>query len=217
MPTLFLTKGLPASGKSTWAKALVEETGAKRINKDDLRAMVDLGKWSPENERLITKIRNQAILTCLLEGADVVVDETSISPSVEGEVRGLAHKAKAEFVLVTFDVPLGECLHRNSLREGTARVPDHVILSMDQKWNDTLKRDEVRVDRWSMDSQRIRSITPTADGRKVLIGRHGKPLEVSSISTAWLLLKQQEEADELARQRNLEVFESVFPPDGEGA
>ena len=38
-------KGLPASGKSTWAKQYVQEYGGvfKRVNKDDLRAMIDCG------------------------------------------------------------------------------------------------------------------------------------------------------------------------------
>lgn len=39
-----MLKGLPASGKSTYAKELVLKSPGKykRINKDDLRAMVDV-------------------------------------------------------------------------------------------------------------------------------------------------------------------------------
>lgn len=40
MPKLLVLKGLPASGKSTYAKELVNK-GWKRVNKDDLRAMID--------------------------------------------------------------------------------------------------------------------------------------------------------------------------------
>lgn len=38
MIKVIMTKGLPASGKSTWAKQLIEENPNvyKRINKDDL-------------------------------------------------------------------------------------------------------------------------------------------------------------------------------------
>ena len=41
MQKVILLKGLPASGKSTWAKAVVEQGKGqyKRINKDDLRAI----------------------------------------------------------------------------------------------------------------------------------------------------------------------------------
>jgi len=45
MKKVILTKGLPSSGKSTWAKALVDESpnSYKRINNDDLRKMLDNG------------------------------------------------------------------------------------------------------------------------------------------------------------------------------
>ena len=41
MSTVIFTKGLPASGKSTWAKAwAAEQPGRVRINSNDLRAMM---------------------------------------------------------------------------------------------------------------------------------------------------------------------------------
>ena len=40
MKKLLMLKGLPASGKSTYAKELVKEQGFVRANKDDLRAML---------------------------------------------------------------------------------------------------------------------------------------------------------------------------------
>lgn len=51
MQKVIVLKGLPASGKSTWAKNLVlKDSTYKRINKDDLRAMLDASKFSKENE-----------------------------------------------------------------------------------------------------------------------------------------------------------------------
>ena len=45
MKKVILTRGLPGSGKSTWAKQMLDEKPGhyKRINKDDLRAMLDNG------------------------------------------------------------------------------------------------------------------------------------------------------------------------------
>ena len=51
MSKLLILKGLPASGKSTYAKELVSK-GWKRVNKDDLRSMIDGGKWSKKNEEM---------------------------------------------------------------------------------------------------------------------------------------------------------------------
>src|SRR5207245_9019847 len=58
---LLLLKGLPASGKSTYAKELVLK-GWKRVNKDDLRAMIDNGKWSHSNEDIIKEDRKSTRL-----------------------------------------------------------------------------------------------------------------------------------------------------------
>lgn len=43
MVTVYITKGLPASGKTTWAKEKTTSfpNSYKRVNKDDLREMLD--------------------------------------------------------------------------------------------------------------------------------------------------------------------------------
>lgn len=54
MSKLIITRGLPASGKSTWAKQWVLEDPEHRvrINQDDIRLM--LGKyWVPKRESLL--------------------------------------------------------------------------------------------------------------------------------------------------------------------
>ena len=67
MLKVIITIGLPASGKTTWAKELMEkEPGEwKRINKDDLRAMLDNGRWSHINERFVIELRDHIILQAL--------------------------------------------------------------------------------------------------------------------------------------------------------
>lgn len=79
MIKVILTKGLPASGKTTWAKAkLYNNPGMyKRINKDELRSMLDDGKWSQHNEDFIIKVRDSLILQALEEGKHVIVDDTN--------------------------------------------------------------------------------------------------------------------------------------------
>jgi predicted kinase len=51
---VILCVGIPASGKTTWAKEQVKNGGGKwkRVNKDDLRAMVDCGQFSKSNEKV---------------------------------------------------------------------------------------------------------------------------------------------------------------------
>ncbi|KKL23847.1 hypothetical protein LCGC14_2421320, partial [marine sediment metagenome] len=53
MKQVTILKGLPASGKTTWAIGqIIKNPGkCKRINKDDLREMFDCGQWSRDNEK----------------------------------------------------------------------------------------------------------------------------------------------------------------------
>lgn len=80
MLKVILAKGIPASSKSTWAKALMaEEPGKwKRINFDELRETFDAGKYSKENEEMIKKVRDLAVKECLLQGLNCVIDNTNI-------------------------------------------------------------------------------------------------------------------------------------------
>ena len=82
MQKVILTIGLPASGKTTWAKKELEENPSKykRINKDDLRAMLD-GKWSPASEKFILQSRDTLIEQALRDGFSVIVDDTNLHPS----------------------------------------------------------------------------------------------------------------------------------------
>jgi len=82
MQKVILTIGLPASGKTTWAKKELEENPSKykRINKDDLRAMLD-GKWTPASEKFILQSRDTLIEQALRDGFSVIVDDTNLNPS----------------------------------------------------------------------------------------------------------------------------------------
>ena len=143
---LIMCKGLPASGKSTWAKEqavtkLIPQPSGKilehkvvRVNKDDIR--IRLNKpFSYDLEKEVLRIRDFEICQALSKGWDVISDDTNFAPKHETRLRELAKKYKAEFEVKFFDTPLDECLRRNSLREDeTARVPYTVIMEMYEKY-----------------------------------------------------------------------------------
>lgn len=135
MKLIFL-KGLPASGKSTWAKEQVATgNGAvKRVNKDDLRAMIDDGKWSKEREAQILDIRNNLVFMWLSLGYDVIVDDTNFEPKHEAKMREIADHFDADFEVRFFDVSVSECVRRDALRDKP--VGEAVIRGM---WNRYLK------------------------------------------------------------------------------
>lgn len=125
---VIILQGLPASGKSTYAKQLVETLGWKRINKDDLRAMVDNSKWSEKNEKLIVKLRNDLLLRFLQDGYSVVVDDTNFAQSHIDTIKEICAGELVECEVLFFDTPLYECIERDAKREKP--VGKKVIIKM---------------------------------------------------------------------------------------
>lgn len=131
MNKLIMTKGLPASGKSTWASLEVNNSGGntKRVNKDDLRAMVDNSAWSREREREILKIRDYLINHWLETGYNVIVDDTNLAPKHETSLRSIANSHGADFEIKDFtEVPVKVCMERDAYRDNP--VGNKVIMNM---------------------------------------------------------------------------------------
>jgi predicted kinase len=127
MSKVLMLKGLPASGKSTHARKLAQQ-GWKRINKDDLRAMIDDGKWSKGNEKFILRVRDALIENALSQGHDVVVDDTNLAPKHETVIKELADYWDAEFSVLFFDTDVEECIKRDLKRP--VSVGEKVIRDM---------------------------------------------------------------------------------------
>lgn len=129
-----MTKGLPGSGKSTWAKEmLAKDPNLVRVNKDDLRAMMHSGKWSKQNEKQVLYMRNEIICQSLSGGRSVIVDDTNFNPDHEQKLREFAEFNKAEFVIKDFtNVPLDVCIARDAQRSNP--VGKKVIVGMYRKY-----------------------------------------------------------------------------------
>lgn len=125
MVKLIMTKGLPGSGKTTWARA----QGKKRVNKDDLRDMLDKGVHSSKNEKFILDIRDFIVTVALSEGHDIIVDDTNFAPKHEKRLRELAENNNAVFEVKDFtNVSLEECIKRDAKRDN--KVGEKVIRHM---------------------------------------------------------------------------------------
>ena len=125
---VIMCKGLPASGKTTWAKEQVRKHGYKRVNKDDLRAMIDCSKWSKSNEDFIVSVRNFVIMEALGCKKDVIIDDTNFEPKHEAAIRKIAETYSSEFEVKFFDTPVEECIKRDARRENP--VGEEVIRDM---------------------------------------------------------------------------------------
>jgi predicted kinase len=125
MNTVIIMKGLPGSGKSTYAKQLVALNPDlyKRINRDDLRGMFDGGHFSESNEKFVRKVRDMLILKALEEGKSVIVDDTNLSESNLTRISQLVNdfnrqnNTKVKVEVKIMDTPLEACIERDSKRE----------------------------------------------------------------------------------------------------
>lgn len=140
---LLITRGLPGSGKTTWARAWVaaDPQNRARVNRDDLRAMahdsvhIQQTGDGPGTERAVIVAQHAAVTALLKRGLDVVVDDTNLPSRTVRDLRRLAVLAGAGFEVVDLtDVPLEECLRRNALRDGKAKVPDEAIRDMHRRY-----------------------------------------------------------------------------------
>jgi predicted kinase len=137
---LIMTEGLPGSGKSTWAKKMVDDYpgGFKRINKDDMRAMFDNGKHSKGNENFVLQARDALIFQALNSGYNVIVDDTNLHPKHEARLRAIAAATNPQciFEVKSFlDVSVEECIRRDANRVN-GKVGMGVIMRM---YNEFLK------------------------------------------------------------------------------
>lgn len=138
MTELVITRGLPASGKTTFARLWVERDRAKRarVNRDDLRRMVDDGVFiAGTTEQRIQAVRNSVIAGLLNRGVSVVCDDTNLDNRTCRDLHDIAKRAKAEFRIEDFtNTSLELCLTRNEAREDKAPIPQSVIEDMWQRY-----------------------------------------------------------------------------------
>ena len=152
MQQLLILKGLPGSGKSTWAKTLMASTqNWKRVNRDDLRAMVDNSVWTQENEKHIIAVRDTLIRKFLKSGFNVICDDTNLRSAVFTDLCSIVENMgiACEVSEHVFDVSLDTCIARDL--ERTASVGKDVITNMYKRYIATNKQ-------WNV--ERKQSFTP---------------------------------------------------------
>jgi predicted kinase len=98
MSKLIMMRGLPRSGKSTWVKEFVKNSGnATVVSRDDLRVMLHCGKWTPRNEK-VTMSAQKALVEHLLKTTQtVIVDDTNLGEYHEARWKNIAKECGASF------------------------------------------------------------------------------------------------------------------------
>lgn len=129
--------GLPASGKSTYAKTLIDK-GWRRINKDSIRQMMWCGEYSKEKEEKVDELEMCLLIFFLSNGLNVVVDDTNLNPARIKMITDTIDNSSIS-CLVSINnsfcmVPVDECVRRDKAR--SSPVGEDVIRKMYEKYVD---------------------------------------------------------------------------------
>lgn len=125
MSTVTLTVGIPASGKTTWARReAIRNTNVVIVSRDDIR---NAHGWeSGFDENRVTQIHRAQIEAALLEGFDVVVADTNINKSFRNKLIKFCHEHGADVRIKMFHISLDEAILRDSDRKTHKVGPDIV-------------------------------------------------------------------------------------------
>lgn len=127
MSELILTRGIPASGKSTWAKAWVAEDREHRfrVNRDNLRWTfgIKTGRGTFEEEQEVTYWQREMVKHALTAGKSVVVDDTNLTAKFVKEWLRLAAEYGVPVKFQDFPISL-EVAYVRDLNRTNAVGPD---------------------------------------------------------------------------------------------
>ena len=122
---IILTRGVPASGKSTWAKKVISENDWNRgeqwirVNNDDIRNMFGV-YWVPDREKLVESTRKNIIQKAVENRVNIIVDNMNFSEKYKTEVEQILEETEMfdeyEIEYKDFFIPLAEAIERDSLR-----------------------------------------------------------------------------------------------------
>lgn len=132
MCKILVLKGCPSTGKSTFAKQFVKDNDRYvRINKDDIRRM--FGEyWLPKREYLVECVEYAIAEEIVMNGWNVVIDDTNLNPKYTEQWKQLATDNNCEIEFKEFYVPMEQAIEWDKNRENP--VGETVIRKFYEKY-----------------------------------------------------------------------------------
>lgn len=138
MPTMIVTRGLPASGKTTWANNFIKENkGYINLNRDDFRKMIygDNYKYSKQKEKFVTDLQMTSLLEAIKQNKNVIISDTNLNDKVFDTFKNLAKEHKYHFEI--HDTFWVFCLNYNKINKSPKSIIIEDIFNIKdiENWN----------------------------------------------------------------------------------
>jgi predicted kinase len=136
--TLYITVGLPGSGKSTYAKEFIKGKEIEYLSSDSLRAVYGKSEEDQTVTPLVFGHIKRKVDEFLKDGKNVLVDATSVNRKERSDYINTAKKYGAKVVVIVFKMDRQGLIDRNKKRgeQGGRVVPDWVIDKMLAKFEE---------------------------------------------------------------------------------
>ena len=136
--TLYITAGLPGSGKSTYVKNFIKDKDIEYLSSDSLRAVYGKSEEDQTVTPLVFGHIKRKVDEFLKDGKNVLVDATSVNRKERSDYINTAKKYGAKVVAIVFKMDRQGLIDRNKKRgeQGGRVVPDFVIDKMLAKYEE---------------------------------------------------------------------------------
>jgi predicted kinase len=145
-----LTRGISASGKSSWAEYELYTRGSEvtNINRDDIRFNLfcngvrdwSLYKFTKQREKEVTQNQHDQIEAAAALGIDVIISDTNINPKTVTSLTSFLESYGYEVEIKDFWIDVQEALKRDAKRENG--VGYKVIMDQYKRYCELLFRAE---------------------------------------------------------------------------
>ncbi len=135
---IVLVCGLPASGKSFFAKKYFAESDIKRVNRAEIRRMLyemsSFGdKWSEKSfsdvdEAIVKHVEKKIIEHYIQNSIRIVIDNTSVTKQSRKYYTDIAKQNKKSIAVIFINTPVQTCIQRN--RSLPDSKPESVISNL---------------------------------------------------------------------------------------
>lgn len=117
MSKILVLQGVPASGKSTWAKEFVKnKKDWVIVSRDSIRESTG-NYWVPSREDYISYVEEVQVISALDNDLNVVIDATNLNPKTIDKWKNIASKLDCEITFQMFEIDFKTALERDSNRE----------------------------------------------------------------------------------------------------